>query len=99
MSVRRHLIDGQRDFLGAPGFGEGESVTLMEWNAAAQIWQGKGRFAVSTVGGADQLEEGFVFRDRQQLSFTKHPARGGEVAPEHSDFSDVRLSHRFLLRF
>src|SRR5207247_10870149 len=92
--VNRYLLASQRDFFGAAVFREGEPVAVMKRDAAAQIGQGKGRFSIASVGGADQLKEGLVFRNGKQLSLAKHPAGGGKVACKDSNFSDVRLGHK-----
>jgi hypothetical protein len=62
-------------------------------NAAAQIGQGEGRFAVASVSRTDQLEEYLVLRDRKKVSRAEHPAHGREIACEYPDFTDIRLCH------
>ena len=57
------------------------------------------RLAVAAVGRADQLEEGLVLGDRQQLAVAEHPSGGGEVAREHPDLTDIGLCHRRVLQF
>src|SRR5947207_12152437 len=97
MGVSRDLVYRQRDLFRASGFSQSETIPLMDWQATPQIRQRERGFAVAPIRGADQLKQRFVFRDRQQLPLAKHPASGRKVAPEHSDFTDVRLGHDFLL--
>src|SRR2546423_14681339 len=54
------------------------------------------RPAFTAVGGAYQLEERLVLRDRELRPVAEHPATRGEVAGEHPDLTDVWLSHRVL---
>jgi hypothetical protein len=56
MGMRRNLVGRQRDLFRATGFREDETVALMNRQAAAQIGQREGRFAIAAVGGADELE-------------------------------------------
>ena len=67
MGVRRDLVDGQRDLLGAAGLGEDEAVALVDRDPAAQVGQRERALAVAAVGRADQLEQRLVLGDRQQL--------------------------------
>ena len=76
-----------------PVSAEGEAVALMDRKAAAQIRQREGALAVAAIGGADQVEQGLVFGDRQQLSLAEHPAGRREIAGEHADFANIRLCH------
>src|SRR6476620_6710046 len=98
MAVRGYLRNRHRYLLRATGLGQDEAIPKMKRDSASQIWQREGALTVTAVGGADQLKEGFIFRDGKQLSFAKHPAGGREVPREDSYFTDVRLSHRSLLR-
>jgi hypothetical protein len=65
----------------------------MDWNPAAQIRHGKSRLSIPAVGGANELEQGFVLRDGQQLTLAEHPARWGEVARKYPDLAYVWLCH------
>ena len=49
--------------------------------------------AVAAVGRADQVEQRLVLGDRQQLALAEHPSRGGEVAREHANLTDIWLGH------
>ena len=94
MSVRRNLINSERDFLGSTGFGENEGGVLVDGNAAAQIGQSEGFLPVAAVRRSDQLEKRFVFGNGKQLASAKHPAGGSKISREHSDFTNVRLRHK-----
>src|SRR5215217_9433959 len=65
----------------------------MQREPSLKVRQGEGRFAVAAEGRAEQLEERFVLGNRKELSFAEHPARGREIAREHPDFTNIRLSH------
>src|SRR5260370_15876435 len=82
MAVGWNLRDGKGNVLDAPGFGQGEAAALVDWQAAAEVRQREGALSVATVGGADQVEERVVLRDRQQLPFAEHPSGASEVYPE-----------------
>src|SRR5437762_14206873 len=92
----RHLIRRERDFFGAAGLGQNETVALVNGNSTSEIRQGKGALPIAAVGGPYQIEKRFVLRDGQQLPFAKHPAGGRKVARENPNFSDVRLGHKFF---
>jgi len=55
---------------------------------AGQIGQAESRLAISTIGGAENREEGGVLRDGHQLPLAQGPASGGEVTCKDSDFSE-----------
>jgi hypothetical protein len=91
------LIDSESDALRTAGFGKDEAA-LMERHATAQIRQRESTFAISAIGGADELKQRLVLRNRQQLAFAEHPAGGREVAGKHADLANVRLCHGCLLQ-
>jgi hypothetical protein len=95
--MHRRLLDAERDLLHAGRLRQYEPVALVDRKPSAQIRQCKCALAVAPVGGADQLEERLVLRDRQQLPLAEHPARRGEVATEHPDLAYVWLCHPKLL--
>src|SRR5215469_10568467 len=96
MRMRGHCLRGYGHRLRAAGFRQGKSVSLMDRQSAAQVGQSEGRLAVAAVGRADQVEEGFVLRNRQQLSRAEHPAGRSKIAPKHPDFADIWLGHDLL---
>src|SRR5437763_622136 len=97
MRVLRDLAHRQCDLLGAARFGEDKSVAEVERKAAAKVRQRERALTVAAVGRADELKQDLVFRDGKQLTLAEHPACGSEVAGEHTDFSNVRLCHVFVL--
>src|SRR5205085_10625045 len=91
-------LRANRDGLGPARLGQRVRVAglvsaVMKRHAAVQVGQRESRLTVAAVGRADQGEEYLVLRDGKQRSVAKHPACGGEVATEHSDFTDVWLCH------
>src|SRR3990172_2518566 len=94
--MNRDLVDCECNLLGAACFRQDKSVPLMDRYPPAQVWQPEGGLTIATVRGADELEQSFVFRDWQKLSFTEHPACRGKVARKHSDLADIGLCHGFL---
>jgi hypothetical protein len=46
---------------------------------------------VAAIGGADQIEQRLVFRDRQQRAIAEIPTDWGKVAREQADFAHERL--------
>jgi hypothetical protein len=60
---------------------------------AAKVGQGEGGVAIAAIRGSDQLEQRFVLRDWEQLTFAEHPTRGRKVPRKHPDFADVGLRH------
>src|SRR5688572_31483630 len=93
MAVGGDLLDGQGDLLRSTCLGEDRTIPLMGGNAAAEIGQREGGFSVAPVGGANQLEQGFVLADREELTLAEHPTGRREVTREHADFSDIGLCH------
>src|SRR5205085_9096128 len=93
VAVRRELVDGERDLLGAAGLGQGESIALVQRQTAAEVRQREGRLTVAAIGRADKLEQGLVLRDRQHLALAEHPADRGEIAGEHANLANTGLSH------
>src|SRR5690606_3763076 len=73
MAVRRNLLNRERDLLRASGLREDESAPLLNRKPPAQVGQREGGLPVASVGGADQLEQRLVLRDRQQLTLAQHP--------------------------
>src|SRR5450755_4199135 len=99
MTVCRNLGDGQRHFLHTAGLGKRERVAEMKRNAATKVGKRERRLSIAAVGRADQIEQGLVLGNREQLALAEHPSRGGKVASKHSDFSNVGLCHIFVLLF
>jgi hypothetical protein len=91
--MRRNLTYRERYLLGAAGLGQDEAVALVERKAAAQVGQGEGRLAIAAVGGSDQLEQGLMLGDGQELALAEHPADRREVAGKHADLAHIRLCH------
>ena len=80
MVVARNLLDAQRLLLGAGHLADliGGSVRArahVDRHAARQIGQVEGLLAVAAIGGADQLEEDVVLRDRQRLALRRTSSR------------------------
>src|SRR3954447_12431989 len=69
------------------------SGSLMDRDAAAQIGEAEGALSVATIGGADQLKQHIVLRDRQQRPVAEAPAVRREVAAEHPDLADIGITH------
>src|SRR6202035_46038 len=97
VTVRRNLRYRQSDGFRTACLGERETVTEVNRNATPKIRQREGRLPVAAVGGADEVEQCLVFGNGKQLPFAEHPSRGGEVAGEHPDLSNVWLCHVFVL--
>jgi hypothetical protein len=95
MTVCGDLRDSQRDLFHSTGLGQNEAVSLMDWNAAPEVWQGERRLSVTAVGGSDQLEQSLVFRNWQQLPLAEHPTSWCEVTCKHPNFANIGLSHGF----
>src|SRR5438477_10744354 len=93
MGVRRYLLDGEGKLLGTARLGQNETVSLMDGNSSLKIRQGKRGLSIAAVGGADQIEQRLVLRDRQELAFAEHPSGRSEVAREHPDFAYIRWRH------
>src|SRR5258708_40308163 len=89
----RYLRHRKGNLFHAAGLGQGEAVPHMDWRSSPEIRQRKRRLAVAAVRGADEIEQSFVFGDRQKLSFAEHPACRGEVACEHPALAYIRLGH------
>ena len=92
--MSRDLLHRQRHFFRTPSFGEDKAIALMNRKAPSQIGQGKSALPISTIGRANESEKRLVLGDWQKLAFTEHPTGGREVTREHSNFTDVRLSHK-----
>src|SRR5262245_7918976 len=92
-----YSVDRERDALDTTVLGQDESGTvigaLVDRHAAAQVRQGERRFAVAAVRCADKLEQRRVFRNCEELPFTKRPARRSKIAGKHSNFTQIRLRH------
>ena len=91
----------QRNSFRAAGFAQivqrkTRALPGVHGRAALQVWQGKVRFAVAPIGGAQQGEEGRVLAQRQQLSVAPGPALGREVEWKNADFGDKWISHADL---
>src|SRR3954471_4148861 len=97
MGMRGDLADGQRDLFRPAGFGQDETVAEVQRDTPAEVRQSEGRLSVASVRRADELKQRLVFRDGKQLTLAEHPSRGGEVAGEHANLSNVRLCHVFVL--
>src|ERR1043166_4597373 len=82
VTVRRDLLDGERHCFGATSIRQVKAVSLVKRDAAAQIGQRERLLTVAAISGADQVEERFIFRNRQQLPLTKHPSCGSKVRSE-----------------
>src|SRR5713101_3902009 len=94
MAVHGNLLHRQRHAFHPTGLSESETIAKVNGKASPQIGQSESRLTIAAVRRADQIEERLVLRNRQQLSFAKHPARRSEVARKHSDFTNVWLCHR-----
>jgi hypothetical protein len=52
-------------------------------DTALKVWQGESFLSVTSIGGSDQIEEGVIFRNRNQRSIAEGPANRGKIAAEH----------------
>src|SRR4051794_23150657 len=53
-------------------------------------------FAISSIGGSKEREQGRVLREREDLAVTERPALRGEVERKDANLSNERI-HVFLL--
>ena len=60
VGVGRYLVDRQRYFFRAPGFGQNEAIALMDGDATSQVGQGKDELPVAAIGRADQLKQRLI---------------------------------------
>jgi len=93
MRMNRHLAGNQRDVFFAADLSDDKSAALMDRCPARQIWQRKSILAIAAIGGADQLKQRGILRDGLKLAVAEGPALGCKIAPDHSNFTDERLSH------
>src|SRR5690242_16729407 len=101
MIMRRNLLYRQCDLLNAACFSQRVADTVAARSKvhrypSAQIGKPERARTVAPVGRADQVEQRLVLRNRQQLSFAEHPARGSKIAGEDSNLANVGLCHRLL---
>ena len=68
-------------------------VALVDRNTPAQVRERKCLLAVATVSGANEVEQRLVLCNGHRPPITKSPSHRGKIAPEHSYFADIRLSH------
>ena len=68
MSVRRQLLDGERDRLVATGLRQAEAISLMNGDSTSQVGQRERALPIATIRGADELKERLVLGDGQKLS-------------------------------
>src|SRR5581483_159735 len=97
MVVSRYLVlrEGHRfrarrltDDKGVPGL-----RPHMHGEPPPEVRQVEGCLPIAPVGGADELKQGFVFRDGQRLALAEHPANRREVAGEYANFTRVWAIH------
>src|SRR2546423_5680737 len=101
MSMGGDLLNGERFLLRACHLSQLVSDAILscphvDGNSALQVREGESLLAIAPIGRSNQLKQGFVFRDGQQLTVTKHPPRGREVAGKHSDFPYIWLGHKLF---
>jgi hypothetical protein len=48
---------------------------------------------VTAVGGSDEIEQGLIFRDREQLTLAERPACRRKVAREYTYLTDIGITH------
>jgi hypothetical protein len=92
--VDRDLLDCEGHLLYAGRFPHRvgsaiRSLSLVQWDPAAQIRQIKSLLTITAVCGPYQLKQNFVFRDWEGLSVTKHPAGRWKITGKHPNFADV----------
>src|SRR5207302_9155199 len=87
------LARRQRDRLRTVRLAQGVALTSVYRQPAAQVGQGEGGLAVSSVGGPDQVEKGVVLADGQKRAVAERPAHGREVAGEDPDLADEGRAH------
>ena len=99
VSVGRDLLHRQRHRLRAPHFPQrialADAGPLPRVNryATLQIGKGKRLLPVAAVGRADEGEQRVVLRNRYQRTIAEGPPRRREVATEHTDLTNIWLTH------
>ena len=63
-------------------------------NPRAQVWELEGRYAVATVRGAEEGEQGLILRDGQGLTLTHGPISRGVTESDQHDLAKERFGHR-----
>ena len=96
VAVRRHFSCSQRHHLCTslhPLWVIAHTWTLASSNrcAAAEVGQGEGRAAISTVHGTIEREKGLVLRNGEQLAGSRCPTNWAEIEAKHADVSNERL--------
>jgi hypothetical protein len=95
MSVRGKLRQDDGHTFGPAVLGQSEVISRVNRYATTKIGQPKVALTIAAVSGAEERKESFVLADREKRAIAKCPARNGKVTSEHSNFTNVRLSHRF----
>src|SRR5271165_4430204 len=93
VSVGGYLTRRQSDRFNTTSLRLHEPRPHMDRKPASQVGQGEGALAVAAVRGADEVEEGLIFGDGEQLPLAEHPACWSEVASEHAYLTDIGLTH------
>jgi hypothetical protein len=93
MAVRGNLAGGERYTLRSAALAQSKARANVDGNAALEVRQGKGGLAISTVGGANQVEERIILIDGYQSSIAECPTYWRKVAGEHPYLAYERTRH------
>jgi hypothetical protein len=73
---------------------EPRSLAHLDRHGALEVRQRKVGRAVAAKGCSQEGEQGGILADRQDLTVTKRPARGGKIEGKDLDLADKGGSHR-----
>jgi hypothetical protein len=83
VAVRGNLAGGERYTLHSAGLSQSKPGSNVDGDAALEVGQGKGVLPISTVGGANQVEERIIFCDWYQSSIAECPTYWRKITGEH----------------